>query len=328
MTEKVLRWGFLGTARINSALVNPLRVSERNRLVAVGSRDMKRAGPYASEMGIPRAYGSYADVLGDPDIDVVYISLPNSLHGEWTLKAVQAGKHVLCEKPLALSVAEVDRVIEASRRAGVVVAEAFMYRHHPQTLKVKALVDEGAVGVIRLIRASFSFQLAQERDIRLDPRLGGGSLWDVGCYTTSYARYVIGSEPIEVAGWAVQGPSGVDELFVGGMRFAGEVFAQIDCGFRTPYRARVEIIGSEGTLGTLHPYKPDINGQVSLIRDREKQTITVQGQELYCGEIEDLADAVLLGKAPRVSLQESRGNVATLQALLRSAEEMRPVRLP
>jgi len=328
MVEGVLRWGFLGTARINSALVNPLRLSERNKLVAVASRDMKKAGPYASELGIPRSYGSYSDMLEDPDIDVVYISLPNSLHGEWSVKAVEAGKHVLCEKPLALSVAEVDRIIDASRQAGVVVAEALMYRHHPQTLKVKELVEEGAIGKILLVRASFSFRLSREKDIRFDAKLGGGSLWDLGCYTTSYARFVIGSEPIEVVGWEVRGPSEVDELFVGAMRFPGDVFAQIDCGFRTPYRARVEIIGSEGTLSMPHPYKPDINGQVSLIRETEKQTITVQGEELYRGEIEDLADAVLLGKPARVSLQESRGNVAAIEALLRSAQEMRPVRLP
>ncbi|MGA2111134.1 MAG: Gfo/Idh/MocA family oxidoreductase [Anaerolineales bacterium] len=328
MSQGILRWGFLGTARINSALVNPLRVSQRNTLVAVASRDMKKAGPYASELGIPRAYGSYTAMLQDQDVDVVYVSLPNSLHAEWTVKAVEAGKHVLCEKPLALTVADVDRIIAASKRAGVVVAEAFMYRYHPQTLKVKALVEEGAVGSLRLVRASFSFRLSQEKDIRLDPKLGGGSLWDVGCYTTSYARFVIGAEPSEVAGWEVLGPTGVDELFVGTMRFPGEVFAQIDCGFRTPYRARVEIIGSEGTLSTLHPYQPDVNGQVSLTRETKKETIIVPGEELYRGEIDGLADSVLSGKPLRVSLQESRGNVAAIEALLRSAREMRPVGLP
>src|SRR3990170_3418207 len=188
MTERVLRWGLLSTARINQALMAPLGSSTRNRLVAVASRIPERGEAYAREWNIPRAFASYEAMLADPDIDVIFNPLPNRLHAEWTIKAAQAGKHVLCEKPLAITVEEVDAIEAAARQAGVVVAEAFMYRHHPQTLKVRELVDGGAVGDLWLVRGSFTFDLTRESDPRLDPALGGGSIWDVGCYPISCSR--------------------------------------------------------------------------------------------------------------------------------------------
>ncbi len=328
MTTRALRWGLLGTARINRALIPPLRASARNELVAVASRNVGRAETYAREWNIPRVFGSYEAMLPDPDIDVVYISLPNALHAEWTIKAAQAGKHVLCEKPLAVTVDEVDAVRAAAAQAGVVVAEAFMYRHHPQTLEVKERVDGGAIGTVRLVRGSFSFTLTRPSDVRLNPALSGGSVWDVGCYPISYARYVIGAEPVEVFGWQVTGSTGVDEGFAGQLRFAGNVVAQFDCSFRAPLRAHMEIVGSEGTIDVPRPFKPGLNEQVLLTRGDEAQAIAIPGQELYLGEVEDMADAVLLGKDPRVSLADSRGNVAAIVALLRSAREGRPIPVP
>jgi len=320
-----LHWGLLGTARINRALIPPLRASARNELVAVASRSIEKAEAYAKQRNIPRAFGSYEAMLADPDIDVIYNSLPNRLHAEWTIKAAQAGKHVLCEKPLAVTVDEVDAVRAAAEQAGVVVAEAFMYRHHPQTLKIKELVDSGAIGTLRLVRGSFTFNLAREADVRLDPALSGGSIWDVGCYPIGYARFVVGAEPIEVFGWRVTGPTGVDEVFAGQMRFTGEVYAQFDCGFRAPFRTHIEIVGGEGTISVPHPFKPGVNEQIHLTRGDDVETIGIPGQELYVGEVEDMADAILLGKAPRVSLADSRGNVASIAALLQSAREGRPV---
>ena len=167
MPNKTLNWGLLSTARINRALITPLRASKRNYLLAVASRTQKSADAYAREKKIPRAHGSYEALLADPEIDVVYISLPNHLHAEWTIKAVQAGKHVLCEKPLALSVDDVDAVQAAASKHGRVVMEAFMYRHHPQTLKVQEIVKSGALGTLKLVRGSFSFILSREEDIRL-----------------------------------------------------------------------------------------------------------------------------------------------------------------
>src|SRR6185436_7827938 len=175
MTNKALNWGLLSTARINHALIPPLRASKRNHLLAVASRTQESAEKYAREKKIPRAHGSYESLLADPEIDVIYNPLPNHLHAEWTIKAVEAGKHVLCEKPLALNVDVVDAMQAAARKHGRVVAEAFMYRHHPQTLKVQELVKSGSLGTVKLIHGSFSFVLSHEGDVRLNPEWGGGS---------------------------------------------------------------------------------------------------------------------------------------------------------
>src|SRR5918996_5490057 len=203
MANKVLNWGLLSTARINRALITPLRASKRNQLVAVASRTQESADQYAREWKISRSHGSYEALLADPEIDVIYNSLPNHLHAEWTIKAVEAGKHVLCEKPLALSVDQVDAVQEAARKHGRVVAEAFMYRHHPQTIKVQEMIKSGSVGNLKLIRGSFSYVLSREGDVRLDLAMGGGSIWDVGCYPISYTGTVVGEAPLEVFGWQV-----------------------------------------------------------------------------------------------------------------------------
>jgi D-xylose 1-dehydrogenase (NADP+, D-xylono-1,5-lactone-forming) len=319
MANTVLKWGLLSTARINRALITPLRASQRNQLFAVGSRTQESADQYAREWKIPRAHGTYEALLADPEIDVIYNPLPNHLHAEWTIKAVEAGKHVLCEKPLALSVAEVDTVRAAARRHGRVVAEAFMYRHHPQTLKVLELVQSGSLGSIKLIRGSFSFVLSNDGDIRRDPAKGGGSIWDLGCYPISYARTVLGTNPQEVFGWQVIGRTGVDETFAGQMRFANAVMAQFDSSFVIPLHAFMEIVGSEGTLNIPKPYKPGTDEKIYVTRADKIETIKVKGQELYIGEVEDMADAILLGREPRISLEDSRANVAVICALLESA---------
>jgi len=327
MTNKILNWGLLSTARINRALIQPLQVSKRNHLLAVASRSQANADAYAKEQKITRAYGSYEALLADPEIDVIYNSLPNHLHAEWTIKAVEAGKHVLCEKPLALTVAEVDAIHAAAHKHGRVVAEAFMYRHHPQTLKVQELVKSGSIGILKLIRGSFSFILSREEDIRLlDPAMGGGSIWDVGCYPISYARTVVGENPLEVFGWQVTGKTGIDETFVGQMRFAGDVHAQFDSSFVIPFHSFMEIVGSEGTLSIPEPFKPDANERIFLTRDEKTETIKIKGQELYLGEVEDMADAILLGHDSRVSLHDSRTNVAVINALLESARVGKPVK--
>jgi predicted dehydrogenase len=320
-----LRWGLLSTARINRALLPPLRVSPRNELVAVASRDPERARDYARDHNIPRAHGTYEALLADPDVDVIYNPLPNHLHAEWTIKAAQAGKHVLCEKPLAIAVEEVDALEAAAKRANVIVAEAFMYRHHPQTLRVKELVESGAIGRVRLVRGSFTFNLTRAQDVRLNPEMGGGSIWDVGCYPISYARLILGAEPLEAFGWQTTGPTGVDETFTGQLRFPGDRYAQFDSGFRAPFRSHIEIVGSEGAITVPTPFKPGLEERLLLSRGDRSETIPIHGQELYTGEVEDMADAILAGKPPRISLADSRGNVAAILALLRSAGEGKPV---
>ena len=324
---KVLNWGLLSTARINRALIPPLRASKRNRLLAVGSRSQESADGYARAWRIPRAHRSYEALLADPEIDVIYNPLPNHLHAEWTIKAVEAGKHVLCEKPLALTVDEVHAIQAAASKHGRVVAEAFMYRHHPQTLRVRELVRDGSIGMLKLIRGSFTYVISRERDVRLDPAMGGGSIWDVGCYPISYARTAVGENPLEVFGWQVTGPTGIDETFVGQMRFTNDILTQFDCSFVIPFHSFMEILGSEATLNIPKPFKPVIDEKIYLTRGDKTETIKIKGQELYIGEVEDMADAILLGRDPRISLDDSRANVAVISALLESARIGKPVKL-
>lgn len=327
MADKVLNWGLLSTARINRALIPPLQVSKRNHLLAVASRTQEAADNYAREHKISRAYGTYEALLADPEIDVIYNPLPNHLHAEWTIKAIEAGKHVLCEKPLALSVDEVDALQAAARKHDRVVAEAFMYRHHAQTLKVQELVQNGSLGALKLIRGSFSFILSREGDVRLDPAMGGGSIWDVGCYPISYTRTIVGAAPLEVFGWQVTGPTGIDETFVGQMRFDYDIHAQFDCSFAIPFHTFMEVVGSEGTLNIPNPFVPKTDEKIYLRRGEKTETIKIKGQELYLGEVEDLADAIRLGRDPRISLDDSRANVAAILALLESAREGKPVKI-
>ena len=324
--DKILNWGLLSTAKINRALIKPLRASKRTRLLGVASRSQSSAEAYASEWKIPRAYGSYEAMLADPEIDVVYNSLPNHLHAEWTVKALQAGKHVLCEKPLALTVAEVDRIIAASNETGKIATEAFMYRHHAQTLKIKEIVDSNLIGQVQLIKGAFTFTLTREGNYRLIKEYGGGSLWDVGCYPISFARMLIGEEPVEVFGNQVLGPGGSDVSFYGQMRFGNGVHVQFDCGFKSTFRSYVEIVGTEGVINIPAPFKPAKKSEIFISRGEKEEKVKISGDELYLGEVEDLCAAISTGQKPRVSLQDSRGNIATILALLEAAEQGKMVK--
>ena len=325
MTTPPLRWGLLSTARITKVLLDPLRTSKRNQLLAVASRSQDKAGEYARKNKVKRAYGSYTDLLADPDIDVIYNPLPNNLHAEWTIKAVQAGKHVLCEKPLALSLAEVDAMSAAAEKYGKVIAEAFMYRTHPQTLKAKEIVTSGKLGKVKLVRGSYTYPGTDPDNYRWKPEMGGGGLWDVGCYPLSYARALLGAEPLEVFGWQVTGPTGVDEVFAAQMRFPEEVYVQFDCSVKIPYHAFMEIVGDEATLVIPKPFNPGVKESLYLTRAGKIETIMVKGTGSYIGEVEDMADAILLGKPPTVSLADSRLNTAAILALFESARTGKPV---
>lgn len=320
----VLNWGLLGTGRINRSLIPALRSSSRAHLKAVASRDAARAAEYASTWQIPESHGSYDALLADPSIHAIYNSLPNALHAEWTIRAVQAGKHVLCEKPMALSVDEIDAIAQAASGAGRIVTEAFMYRHHPQTLRVKELLEAATVGSVLTIRSAFTFTLTRVGDVRLDPSLGGGSLWDVGCYPVSISRFLVGREPSRVVGWQRCGESGTDDVFVGMLDFDGPL-AQFDCGFRAPFRTVLEIVGTDGIIEVPTPFKPGPSERILIRRGDATETIEVSSGALYLGEVEDFTDAVLLGRAPRVSFADSRGNTQTLVALYESARIGRAV---
>lgn len=324
MTDK-LNWGFLSTANIGKALVDPLRTSKRNRLLAVASRSQEHAGEFARQNKVKHAYSSYEALLADPDIDVIYNPLPNHLHAEWTIKAVQAGKHVLCEKPLALSLAEVDAISTAAENYGRIVAEAFMYRTHPQTLKAHEIVTVGKLGKVKLVRGSFTYPGTDPENYRWKPEMGGGGLWDVGCYPLSYTRSLLGMEPLEVFGWQVIGPTGVDELFTAQLRFPENIFAQFDCSVRIPDHTFMEIVGDEATLIIPRPFTPGVKEKLYLTRAGKTEVISVKGTNLYIGEVEDMADAILFGKPTRVSLADSRLNTAAILALIESAKSGKPV---
>ena len=323
-----LHWGLLSTARINSAVIPPIRLSPRSELVGVASREQSKADAYAQTHDLPRAYGTYEAMLADPAINVIYNPLPNHLHAEWTVKAAEAGKHVLCEKPLALSLADIDRMIAAARANNVVVAEAFMYKHHPQTLKVLELLKNKPIGDLIAIKGVFTFDLSpRPADIRWMPDMGGGSIWDVGCYPISFARLIAQAEPIEVFGYQVTSASGVDEVFVGQMRFANGLLAQFESGFRSPYRTWLEVVGTRGSLYIASPFKPADRAFITLNYGDRSEQIEVNAGHLYQGEIEDMEGAVLDGKPQRTPLEDSRHNVALILALLESARTGQVVRL-
>jgi D-xylose 1-dehydrogenase (NADP+, D-xylono-1,5-lactone-forming) len=319
-----LRWGVLGAARIVRSVIPAIRGVDGQSVVAVASRSAETASECAAQWQIPRAFGSYAELLADREVDAIYIPLPNHLHAEWTVRAAEARKHVLCEKPLALSVEEVDRVRRAAGMSAVHVAEAFMYRHHPQTRLLTRLVAQGAVGELRGIRACFSFTLTRPADVRWIPEFGGGSLWDVGCYPVSLARLLAG-EPDEVMGHPRWAASGVDVGFAGTLRFPGNVFAQFDCAFDAPFRTEAEIVGAEGMIRVAHPFKPTEHEVVVLSRGDAVEEHVVEAPPLYEAQIADFARVVATREPPGMTLDDSRANVATLVALLASARQNRPV---
>src|SRR5579859_6820270 len=242
--DRPVGWGLLSTARINAKLLAGAPEAPGASFLAVASRDGARAEAHAEEHGIPRAYGDYGALLADPEVEAVYISLPNSLHVEWTVRALEAGKHVLCEKPLSRRSAEVEHAFAVAERQGRLLMEAFMYRHHPQTTRVQELVAAGAIGRLRLIRGAFSFPLGDPSDVRLQAALDGGSLMDVGCYCVNAARLLAG-EPTRVMAEQAPGGHGVDIVLAATMRFRHDVVAHFDCGLALSERDELEVVGEE-----------------------------------------------------------------------------------
>src|SRR5256714_5577318 len=280
----------MSTANINRKVTAEAHMSPKSELVGVASRDQARADEYARTWDIPRAYGSYDALLADPEVEAVYISLPNSMHCEWATKALEAGKHVLCEKPLSRHVSEVEAAFDAADRTGRLLSEAFMYRHNPQTQRAKQLVDDGAIGELRLIRSAFSYSLYDESNIRLRPALDGGALMDIGCYTVSGSR-LFGGEPEKVYGEAWFGPSGTDWTFAGVLRFPGNVVAVFDSGTAMTERDELEAIGSEGSLFLDDPWHCQVPG-IELRRDGRVERIELDTVDSYRLELAELSDAI------------------------------------
>jgi predicted dehydrogenase len=315
-----MRLGLLSTANINDALLGAR--PDEVEIAAVASRDGSKAEAYAAEHGIERAHGSYEELLRDDELDAVYISLPNGMHHEWTMKAIGAGKHVLVEKPYSRRAAEAEEAWDAADRAGVLVMEAFMWRHHPQAAKARELVVSGAIGRLREIRTTFSFPLFDRANVRMVAELDGGALMDVGCYCISGAR-LLGGEPERVFGEQVTGPTGVDVDFYGVLRFPNDVVAVFDASFTLPKRQRLEAVGEEGTLVVEAPWRSDWGGRV-LVNDEQVDVPEANPYEL---ELSNFAAAIAGRGEPLLGRDDAVAQARVIEALYRSAESGEAVRL-
>ncbi len=331
MADKKLRWGILSTAKIGiKALIPAIQQSGNGVVAAIASRDARVAQETATSLGIPRAFGSYDALLESPEVDAVYIPLPNSLHKEWTIRAAERGKHVLCEKPFALNAAEVDEMIAAAKQRRVLLMEAFMYRFHPQFAQVAELIARGAIGALQVIRSAFCFRLDDLNNIRLRNDLGGGSLMDVGCYCVNMARLIAGAEPVEVQASAVIGEqSRVDETLTAILRFPNNVVAHFDSSFRTDYREWLDIQGAEGRLELPRPIKPGaVGGEIFLHHGDTRKVLTSAPANHYQLMVEHFAAAVLSGTPLRYPPELDRGNLRVIDALYESARMGQTVNLP
>lgn len=320
-----VRWGIVSTADINRKVIPGAKASPKVDLVAVASRTQERAEQYASWWEIPQAYGSYEALLSDDAIEAVYISLPNTLHCEWSIKALEAGKHVLCEKPLSRHPDEVAAAFDAAERTGRLLSEAFMWRHNPQTARLNELVAQGAIGELRLVRSVFSYGLYDESNIRLQTDVEGGALMDVGCYNVSGSRFLAG-EPERVFGEAWYGPTGTDWVFAGTMRFPGDVIASFDCGTALPNRDELEAIGSEGSLFLDDPWHC-LRPEIELRRDDEVERIEIEPQDSYRLELENVSDAIRGTGELLLARDDAMAQARVLEALHQSATTRAPVTL-
>ena len=326
-----LHWGILATSEIVAAITNALRQSDRSILLGIASRDLSRAQAYAHQNQIPRAYASYEALLEDPDIDVIYNPLPNALHGTWTLQALACGKHVLCEKPLVTSLAEFDDIRARALDSGLVVTEAFMSLHHPQTAMVKNLLSADRIGAVRVAQAWFGYTLPQEEteNIRLSAHLHGGSFWDVGVYPNSMIVYLLGAPPLEVTATKTTNAGGVDLSFAGQMRFRGEVLGQIWSSFRTPFQQALRIIGEKGIIEVPVPWMPGMKSRTELgpetvltvysaVGDREE--VRLPAENPFLCEVHEMETSVIDGCAPLLPLDKSRQFLVSALALQRAAD--------
>jgi predicted dehydrogenase len=314
-----LRLGLLSTANINLKLLGGVRAAEGVEVVAVASREAQRAEAFAAEHGLGRAHGSYEALLADPDVDAVYVPLPNSLHVPWSIRALEAGKHVLCEKPMTRRPEEAQAAFDAADRAGRVLAEGFMWRHHEQARRLRELVRDRTVGNVRLVRAAFSFfGLDRAGDVRLQKALDGGGLMDVGCYCVSAMRLLAG-EPERVSARQVIGGDGVDVRFVGTLAFPGGVLGAFDCGLDMVDRSELEVIGDAGSLFLPDPWHSR-EPRIEVRRPDGTEVIEIPRKDPYACELEDFAAAVRGERPHPFGREDAVAQARTIAALYRSAE--------
>jgi predicted dehydrogenase len=327
-----VRWGILGPGRIARAFLTGLAATGTEAAVAVGSRDAGRARAVADEFGVPRAYGSYEELVADDEVEAVYVALPNSLHAEWSQAAARAGRHVLCEKPLGRSAAEAEAMFRTAREHGVWLMEAFMYRFHPRTVALASLVAAGEVGEVRLVRASFGFTVTDTANVRLSAELAGGALMDVGCYAVNAARMLAGP-PARVSAVARWADTGVDETLGGTLDHTGGAVSQLSCSLASSHHHTVQVVGSAGLIDVPEAFTPPKERPSRLLLTRgtrfgDREELTFDPVDQYAAEAEGFAALVAAGSdtdLPQVPLVESLDNAATIEALLRSAREGRSV---
>ena len=323
-----LRWGLLAAGTIAAELATGIKESETGELAAVAARSGDRAAEFAARFGIPKSYGSYEELLADDEIDIVYISTPHPLHAVWAINAAEAGKHVLCEKPLTMTHAEAELVIDAARRNDVFLMEAFMYRIHPQIRRMAKLIESGRLGEVRAVDVTFSFDAGGSEAFRLaDPDLGGGGILDVGCYCTSLARLVSEAAtgikavaPPEVMGMARLDPvTRVDEVAMGLLRLPGAILAQISCGFRLQQNDHIRVYGTDAQLYIARPpwlhgmRRPGVSEIVVTPLDGEPEVVEVEAKKgIFASEVDYVAVHIADRQAPEISWKESLANMRTL----------------
>ncbi|HEY2769865.1 MAG TPA: Gfo/Idh/MocA family oxidoreductase [Solirubrobacteraceae bacterium] len=320
-----VKWGIMSTARINVKFLAGARQADDVEIVAVGSRDHARGEAFAREHEIPRTHGSYEALLSDPEVEAIYIPLPNSLHVEWSVRALGQGKHVLCEKPLSRRPEEVDRAFDVAEREGRLLMEAFMWRHNPQTHKLTELIEGGAIGRPRLIRASFSFAASDAADVRLLTKLDGGALMDVGCYCVSAAR-LFGGEPQRVSAEQALGGDGVDVVFAATMRHVDDVISHFDSGLALDARDELEIVGEEGSLFLDDPWHCR-EPLIELRRGGETERIELQPVNSYQLEAENFSAAIRGEQPPLLGREDAIGQARTIEALYQAADAGQAVSL-
>lgn len=323
MSNNKLRWGIMSTASIGKRSTIPgIQESDRNEVVAVASRSLENAEAFAKELDIPKAYGSYEELLSNPDIDAVYIPLPNHLHKEWTIKAAKAGKHVLCEKPIALDEAEAAEMVAECDKEGVVLAEAFMFRHQQRFIDIKKRIQNGEIGDIRGIHGVFTFDSSGATgNIRFTKEWGGGSIFDVGCYPISAARFILEEEPVAVTTNAFFSPEHGDvDMFASGlMEFSNGVSLTFDCGMWADGRNKIEILGTKGRILLDAAFLGDQSYEVIIGRKVEK--VTDANINSYKLQADRFAETVLDGKPGFLPLDDPIKNMRAVKGALDSAEK-------
>ncbi len=319
-----VRWGVLSTARIGTQKVIPALIkSEGCQILALASRDPTRAQRVAQQFQIPRAYGSYEDLLNDPDVEVVYNPLPNHLHVPWTMRALEAGKHVLCEKPIALNASEAEKLLKfASQFPELKVMEAFMYRFHPQWSLVRELLDQGRIGILRSIFVMFSYPNRNPQDIRNRLETGGGGLLDLGCYAVSVGRWLCNREPVRVICTLRRDPQfGTDFLTTGVLDFESAHLAFTVSTQALRYQ-HLRILGSEGLLELPRPFNPQPGEecQILLRQGSQEQVTSVSGTDPYAVQVQRLSKAIRKGLPTPLPLEDAVANMRVLDALFRSEQ--------